>query len=78
MQMEMNNRLFNLKAILREFCSFIEPYRAILNNHNVQFLVDNHWQKFVDFDANLVKLFENLALTQKNLIRYTLSDETDE
>jgi hypothetical protein len=73
-----NNRLLKLKQILNEFSTFIEPYRTILNNHNVQFLVDDHWSKFTDFDENLVKSLENLTIEHKNLIRYSLNIDTSQ
>lgn len=70
-----NNHLIKFKSILFEFCSFIKPYRALLNDHNVQFLVDNHWQKFNDYDSTLVKSLEYIVFTKnnKNLLKYAFN-----
>jgi hypothetical protein len=76
--MATNNHLKNLKSILNEFCSFIESYRAILNNHNVQFLVEDHYLNFIKFDPNLVKSLEEVESKHKNLIKYCLNYELNQ
>ena len=73
MSINKNDHLVNLKSTLNEFCTFIEPFRAILNNHNVQFLVDNHYLKFSESNPDLVQSLEKVASVHKNLIQYSLN-----
>lgn len=38
------DNLETLVKTLKHFIEFIEPFKSLLNTHNVNFIVDNHWQ----------------------------------
>ena len=35
--------LEELTLILEKYISFLNPFKSLLNTHNVQFLIENHW-----------------------------------
>ena len=37
------NKLEKLIKILKHLIDFLEPYKTLLNTHNVQYIVENHW-----------------------------------
>ena len=77
-------RLEQLIEIINELIRFLEPFKPFLNSHNVQFLVENHWQDEVlirketrenldEFVSNeMMKTSNDSAETKVNLIKYWL------
>jgi hypothetical protein len=39
-----NTELSELIKILKHFVDLLEPFKTLLNTHNVQFLLESHWQ----------------------------------
>ena len=48
-----SSKLDELIDVLESYTQFLEPYRFLLNTHNVQFLVDNLWQNETYIDKQL-------------------------
>ena len=76
-------RLEQLIEIINELMRFLEPFKPFLNSHNVQFLVEDHWQDEVlikkelrenldEFILNETKTSDDLAEIKVNLIKYWL------
>lgn len=49
--MIVNNRIQILEEILEKFCTLLDPFKPLLNSHNVQFLTDNHWNDGIKDEA---------------------------
>ena len=67
--MSVYNRIQILEGILEKFCTLLDPFKALLNSHNVQYLTDNHWNDGIKDEAirNDLMYFLNNDL---NLIEY--------
>lgn len=74
-------RLEQLIEIINELVRFVEPFKPFLNSHNVQFLVEEHWQDEVlirkeiresldEFISN--EMSNHSTETKVNLIKYWL------
>ena len=72
----MSDYLHKLILILDNFTSFINTFKVLLNTHNLQFLVENHWSNEEilssdlrdDLDKFLAK--KVLSNTTPNLLKY--------
>jgi hypothetical protein len=74
-------RLEQLIEIINELMRFVEPFKPFLNSHNVQFLVEDHWQDEVliskelredlgEFISSEMKRSNDSTETKVNLIKY--------
>jgi hypothetical protein len=72
----MSGYLHKLITILDNFTSFINSFKVLLNTHNLQFLVENHWsnEKILssDLSDDLDKFLAKNVLTNTtpNLLKY--------
>jgi tellurite resistance-related uncharacterized protein len=80
-------RLNELNVVLLDLISFIEPYKPLLNTHNVSFLVNNDWYDSnvltEDFRSDLEILNQKfIKMTEygkvNNLVEYYLSTQTND
>lgn len=75
----MNNlRKEELESLLLKFTKFLEPYKHLLNSHNVQYLIDDHWNQvftdnelkddlnvLIDHKLTLLEYFDSFSETRK-------------
>lgn len=69
---ESYGRLDLLKNILDNLIKFIEPYKRLLDTHNIQFIIDKHWSDEAIINEKLRNELENLIENEKqdiNLIK---------
>ena len=59
-----------LVNLLNELICFIEPYKLLLDTHNIQFITDLHWSNTNILNENLKLELEDFLVTEKNLIKY--------
>ena len=68
-----NKTLQSLIDILETYINFLHTFKSLLNTHNVQFLVDNHWANETylnkDLRADLDKFIQHEQSLKPNLIR---------
>ena len=65
---EPNSHLNLLINILDDFIQFLEPYKFLLDTHNIQFIIDNHWSNEAIINEKLRKELETLIHIEKNEI----------
>lgn len=61
------NSLVNL---LDELVDFIEPYKTLLDTHNIQFITDQHWSNDAIINADLRFELEDFLTENINLVKY--------
>ena len=71
-----NNNVSELISILKEFTNFLEPYKQLLDTHNIQFILKDHWSSQAIINEPLRKDLENFISKNKdlNLIKYFKND----
>ena len=74
---ESYSRLNILTNILDNLIQFIEPYKFLLDTHNIQFIIDNHWSNEAIINGKLRIELENMIEKENhdiNLIKMFATD----
>lgn len=63
----MSEELVNLRAILQLYIDFLQPFRLLLNTHNVQFVVDGLWNNDAYITPTLRACLEHVIQDSVNI-----------
>lgn len=72
----MSEYLPKLISILENYTNFLGPFKTLLNTHNLQFIVENHWSNESILNLDLRKDLEHFLIhassnnTPPNLVKY--------
>ena len=56
------NKVSELISILKEFTNFLEPYKQLLDTHNIQFILKDHWSSQAIINEPLRKILTNIDI----------------
>jgi hypothetical protein len=62
--------IYSHKTLLKSLIQFVEPFKLIINAHNLEFLSKNHWDLLVAYDEDLINQIMEAIDSHGTLIDY--------